>query len=74
MTRSTDFGSHIMVDVELRDGSRLKAMTAPDARWRKGDTVRLSASDFALYRQNRLLARGRLQDEASNEPALYAPA
>lgn len=74
VTRSTDFGSHIMVDVELRDGSRLKAMTAPDARWRKGDTVRLSASDFALYRQNRLLAGGRIQDEAPNEPALYAPA
>ena len=49
-------------------------MTAPDTRWRKGETVRLAASDFALYRQNRLLARGHVPQDTPSETAHYMPA
>ncbi|MDO1583014.1 ABC transporter ATP-binding protein [Rhizobium oryzicola] len=56
--RSTDFGSHIMVDLQLRDGTRLKAMTAPDQRWQKRASVHLNVGQFALYRDNHLLTIG----------------
>ncbi|MCO5732958.1 ABC transporter ATP-binding protein [Rhizobium sp. SSA_523] len=62
VTRVTDFGSHIMVDVELSDQTRIKTMTAPDSRWQRGDHVSLVASDFALYRNNALLIRSSMEE------------
>ncbi|SIQ03340.1 putative spermidine/putrescine transport system ATP-binding protein [Rhizobium sp. RU35A] len=58
VVRSTDFGSHIMVDVELSDGTRLKAMTSPAMRWERGTRARLVPSAYALYRDNKLVVSG----------------
>lgn len=50
--RMTDFGSHIIVDIDLVGGERVKAMTSPNQRWEKGACVDLYADDYALFRDN----------------------
>ena len=55
--RVTDFGTHAIVDIDLTDALRLKAMV-PDARaWAAGNTVALAPRAFALYRDNAVLHR-----------------
>jgi putative spermidine/putrescine transport system ATP-binding protein len=55
--RVTDFGTHAMVDLELPDGVRLKAMV-PDARsWQAGQPVDLKPRAFAAYRDNAAIFR-----------------
>ena len=55
--RVTDFGAHAIVDIDLADGLRLKAMV-PDARaWHAGQPVRPLPRAFALSRNERLLHR-----------------
>jgi putative spermidine/putrescine transport system ATP-binding protein len=55
--RVTDFGAHAIVDVDLADGRRLKAMV-PDARaWRAGAPVELAPRAFAIYRGDAVLHR-----------------
>ena len=58
--RSTDFGSHIMVDLESEGGVRVKAMTSPATRFEKGARARLSPTTYGVYRDNCLIASGRL--------------
>ena len=55
--RVTDFGTHAIVDIDLADGQRLKAMV-PDARaWRAGTPLDLAPRAFAIYRDNAALHR-----------------
>ena len=55
--RVTDFGTHAIVDIDLTDGVRLKAMV-PDARaWSAGTAVTLTPRACALYRDNAVLYR-----------------
>ncbi|EYD75975.1 putative ATP-binding protein component of ABC transporter [Rubellimicrobium mesophilum DSM 19309] len=55
--RVTDFGAHGIVDVDLADGLRLKAMV-PDARaWHAGQSVAPIPRAFALYRDGRAVHR-----------------
>jgi putative spermidine/putrescine transport system ATP-binding protein len=55
--RVTDYGTHAIVDIELVDGLRLKAMV-PDARaWKTGQPVDLKPSAFAAYRDNGAIYR-----------------
>jgi putative spermidine/putrescine transport system ATP-binding protein len=55
--RVTDFGAHAIVDMDLVDGLRLKAMV-PDARaWRAGQPVTPVPQAFALYRNGGVLHR-----------------
>jgi len=55
--RVTDFGTHGIVDIDLPDGLRLKAM-APDARaWQAGGKVDLKPRAFAAYRNDAVLYR-----------------
>ncbi len=55
--RVTDFGTHAIVDLELADGMRLKAMV-PDARvWKAGMAVALRPRAFALYRGDAAIHR-----------------
>jgi putative spermidine/putrescine transport system ATP-binding protein len=55
--RVTDYGTHAIVDVDLPDGLRLKAMT-PDARiWQAGQPVTLKPRALAAYRDNAVLYR-----------------
>ncbi|MHC2459156.1 putative spermidine/putrescine transport system ATP-binding protein [Rhizobium leguminosarum] len=53
--RAVDFGTHKMVDVDLADGSRLKAMVAPDDRIRAGMRVEPSFAGFFVFRDNELV-------------------
>ncbi|MBX4950670.1 ABC transporter ATP-binding protein [Rhizobium binae] len=55
--RIVDFGIHKMVDVDLADGSRLKAMVAPDDRIRTGMKVEPGFASFFVFRDNELLHR-----------------
>jgi putative spermidine/putrescine transport system ATP-binding protein len=48
--RVIDYGTHLMVDLELPGGERLKAMTAPAAGWKAGARVQLEPQELALYR------------------------
>jgi putative spermidine/putrescine transport system ATP-binding protein len=55
--RVTDFGTHGMVDVDLPDGFRFKAMV-PDARaWKAAQKVDLAPRDFSAYRENAVIYR-----------------
>ena len=55
--RVTDFGTHAVVDIDLTDGPRLKAMV-PDARaWAAGMPLDLHPRAFALYRDNAAIHR-----------------
>ena len=55
--RVTDYGTHAIVDVELADAARLKAMV-PDARaWQAGQPVELRPRAFAAYRDDTAIFR-----------------
>jgi putative spermidine/putrescine transport system ATP-binding protein len=55
--RVTDYGTHAIVDIDLPDGVRLKAM-APDARvWQAKQPVDLKPRAFAAYRDDAVLFR-----------------
>ncbi|WP_434286209.1 ABC transporter ATP-binding protein [Celeribacter sp. SCSIO 80788] len=54
--RTTDYGTHILVDIELEDGTRIKAMCPPATRLATGETVALHASRVALFRGSEKLA------------------
>ncbi len=56
--RVTDYGTHAVVDIDLVDGLRVKAMV-PDARaWAAGTTVALTPRAYAVYRDNAAIHRG----------------
>lgn len=54
VTRVTDFGTHLSIEVETICGHRLKVMTPPDTGWSADMRADVSARKFALYRQGRL--------------------
>ncbi|SDH77237.1 ABC transporter ATP-binding protein [Alloyangia pacifica] len=54
--RVTDYGTHLLVDVDLPDGGRLKAMCPPSARYEPGQEVALEAGHVALFRGDAKLA------------------
>ncbi|MEO8758419.1 MAG: ABC transporter ATP-binding protein [Devosia sp.] len=55
--RVTDYGTHGLIDLELPDGNRLKAMV-PEARdWKTGQPVDLQPRAFAAYRDNAAIYR-----------------
>ena len=55
--RVTDFGTHGIVDVDLPDGFRFKAMV-PEARaWKAGQKVDLQPRAFSAYRDNAVIYR-----------------
>ena len=55
--RVTDFGTHAIVDLDLPDGLRLKAMV-PDARlWQAGQPVAPAPRLYALYRDGACIHR-----------------
>ncbi|MBB4237281.1 ABC transporter ATP-binding protein [Rhizobium esperanzae] len=53
--RTVDFGTHKIVDVDLADGTRLKAMVAPDERFQAGMKVEPSFASFFAFRDNALV-------------------
>jgi putative spermidine/putrescine transport system ATP-binding protein len=55
--RAIDYGTHLMVDIELPSGERLKSMTAPMAGWKAGARILLDPTEIALYRDNAVVHR-----------------
>ena len=54
VTRVTDFGTHLSIEVETRCKHRLKIMAQPGAGWSTGMRAELGARKFAVYRDGRL--------------------
>ncbi|HEY8596644.1 MAG TPA: ABC transporter ATP-binding protein [Devosiaceae bacterium] len=50
--RVTDYGTHAVVDLELPDATRLKAMVGEARVWQADSRVDLSPQAFAVYRDN----------------------
>jgi len=55
--RVTDYGTHGLVDLELPDATRLKAMVAHPDLFRAGQTAALKSRAFAAYRDNKIVYR-----------------
>jgi putative spermidine/putrescine transport system ATP-binding protein len=55
--RVTDFGTHGIVDVDLPDGFRFKAMVPEAREWRAGQKVDLKPRAFSAYRDNAVIYR-----------------
>ena len=55
--RVIDYGTHLMVDIELAGGERLKAMTSPNEGWTAGMRLALLPREIAVYRDNVLVFR-----------------
>ncbi|KKB86656.1 ABC transporter [Devosia limi DSM 17137] len=55
--RVTDFGTHGLVDLELPDGARLKAMVGHPQMFSNGQSVDLKPTAIAAYRDNALIHR-----------------
>jgi putative spermidine/putrescine transport system ATP-binding protein len=55
--RVIDYGTHLMVDIELETGERLKSMTAPHAGWKTGDRISLEPAEIAFYRDSAVVHR-----------------
>ncbi|NDW00864.1 ABC transporter ATP-binding protein [Salipiger sp. PrR002] len=54
--RVTDYGTHLLVDVDLPEGARIKAMCPPSARFEAGQEVALEATHVAIFRGSAKLA------------------
>ena len=55
--RVTDYGTHGLVDLELPDGLRLKAMVTEARDWKAGQPVDLKPRAYAAYRDNAAIYR-----------------
>ncbi|MDQ0455446.1 ABC transporter ATP-binding protein [Rhizobium paknamense] len=55
VVRAVDFGSHHQVELQLSEGERIKAMTEASSRWQRGDRVRLSIRNHALFRDGKVV-------------------
>ncbi|MEK1893130.1 MAG: hypothetical protein AAAB20_07615 [Rhizobium sp.] len=53
--RSIDFCTHKIVEVDLDDGTRVRAMTSSNSAWAKGALVEPVGSAFRAFRDNRLV-------------------
>lgn len=56
ITRVTDFGTHLAIEVEASDKSRIKISAQPGTGWAVGMRVNIVPRKFAIYR-NQTLAR-----------------
>ena len=55
--RVTDYGTHGLVDLELNDGTRIKAMVNHPGLFASGQGVDLSPRAVSAYRNNTLIHR-----------------
>ena len=69
--RVIDYGTHLMVDIELKDGKRLKAMASANGGWKTGDRLMLKPREIAVYRDGVVVHRAVLSLETAPvvEPA-----
>ncbi|GGE20436.1 ABC transporter ATP-binding protein [Aureimonas endophytica] len=69
--RGIDFGTHRMIDIDLSDGSRVKAMVPPAEDWQKDQRVALTIGACFAFRDNRLIHESATAGGPS--PAIAAP-
>ena len=62
--RVTDYGTHLIVDVDLPGGERVKAMTAAAGGWRAGQKLALHPLEIAIYRDGAAVYRGQAERPA----------
>ena len=62
--RVIDFGTHLMVDIVLPDGERLKAMAPADSGWTAGNRLTLRPREIAVYRDGVVVHRGAVAEAA----------
>lgn len=55
--RVTDYGTHAIIDIDLPDGVRLKAMVDEAREWTAGQAIDLKPRAFAAYRDNAAIFR-----------------
>jgi putative spermidine/putrescine transport system ATP-binding protein len=55
--RVTDYGTHGLVDLELIDGTRLKAMVSDARAWKAEQPVDLQPRAYAAYRDDAVVYR-----------------
>jgi putative spermidine/putrescine transport system ATP-binding protein len=63
--RVSDFGTHKIVDIDLADHVRLKAMVAPTDMIRAGMVVTTSCSGFFAFRDNALIHQSAMAQTAA---------
>ncbi|TCU24447.1 putative spermidine/putrescine transport system ATP-binding protein [Rhizobium azibense] len=68
--RSIDFGTHRIIDVDLADGTRLKAMTSPDVDWKRGFLVEPVVTAYFAFRDNKLVHRSDCAGEPQTDRML----
>jgi putative spermidine/putrescine transport system ATP-binding protein len=56
--RVVDYGTHAIIDLDLPDGQRLKAMIPEARQWTARQPVRLSPGKYAIYRDGKAIHRG----------------
>ncbi|HEY4200134.1 MAG TPA: ABC transporter ATP-binding protein [Devosiaceae bacterium] len=64
--RAVDFGTHAIVDLDLPDDQRIKAMVAPTHGWQAGGSVALVPRQYAIFRNNEAVYR---TETAQDQPA-----
>lgn len=69
--RSIDFGTHKLVDIDLTDGTRLKAMTSPETNWQKGSRVEPKAFAYFVFRDNRLVCQSAHTEASAQTKAVW---
>ncbi|MBB3593706.1 putative spermidine/putrescine transport system ATP-binding protein [Rhizobium sp. BK529] len=69
--RVTDFGTHKIVDIDLADRLRLKAMVAPSDMIRAGMLVTASCSAFFAFRDNALIHQSGSAEAAATVQPLF---
>jgi putative spermidine/putrescine transport system ATP-binding protein len=69
--RVSDFGTHKIVDIDLADGIRLKAMFAPTDMIRAGMAVTTSCSGFFAFRDNALIHQSAVAQTAATVQPLF---
>jgi putative spermidine/putrescine transport system ATP-binding protein len=70
--RVIDYGTHLMVDIELPGGERLKAMAAPNEGWKAGAKLTLRPREIAVYRDGVVAYRSPVNGAAPAAVAAHA--
>ncbi len=72
MHRVTDYGTHLMVDIEIVAPTRLKAMTPPAQRWTAGMKLALRPREISVYRDDLVVHRAVLDTPIAAGVPAYA--
>jgi len=67
--RVIDYGTHLMVDITVKDNAeRLKAMAPANSGWKAGDRLTLRPREVAVYREGVVAHRAVVTPESSPAP------